>query len=255
MSRPLPVHVLNGDALLEHFPETLTGKKLLMRECLIEGPVLAETREAFWHQRANFIQQAYGEAQEVYQRKVQGELEQLLSLPEGSSLHFWFEHDLFCQLNFWFCCDMIAPQLSKFDRLSLVHPLEKPAARPWEGFARHSPEDLLTAFRQRQQLLPEDVRLYAQLWQAYQHHEPARLQQLAESLKERFPYLPDVLAAQIERSPKGGGVGRPERKLLELKQQMPSASFAELFRAFSETEGIYGFGDAQLKRLLNQLAD
>ena len=32
-------HVLNGDALKEQFPPTITGDIIVIRECLVDGPV------------------------------------------------------------------------------------------------------------------------------------------------------------------------------------------------------------------------
>ena len=34
------VHILNGDALAERFPKEIPGLKIIMRECLISGPVV-----------------------------------------------------------------------------------------------------------------------------------------------------------------------------------------------------------------------
>ena len=55
-------HILNGDALLDFFPESiLSGEIIVARECLVDGPQDGETPEAFWETRANFIAGEYGE--------------------------------------------------------------------------------------------------------------------------------------------------------------------------------------------------
>ena len=55
-------HILNGDALLDFFPESiLSGEIIVARECLVDGPQDGETLETFWETRSNFIAGEYGE--------------------------------------------------------------------------------------------------------------------------------------------------------------------------------------------------
>ena len=53
------VHVLNGDALLNQFPESLTGERLVMRECMIEGPLNGASLESFYQERIEFLKFEY----------------------------------------------------------------------------------------------------------------------------------------------------------------------------------------------------
>ena len=63
-----------------------------------------------------------------------------------------------------------------------------------------------------------------------------------------FLYLQEVVKAHVERFPKGGTEGRPERVLEEITKYI-STDFHQLFKEFWSRKSIYGFGDTQLKEL------
>jgi len=97
-----PYHILNGDALLERFPTELSGEQIVMRECLVDGPIEGETPAEFYKNRAEFIDTFEGfKAADYYNGSV-SEIEKMLALPEDAIIYLWFEDDLFCQVNFWF---------------------------------------------------------------------------------------------------------------------------------------------------------
>ena len=92
-------HILNGDCLDQRFPNDLDGEKIIWRECLIDGPV-SETN--FFESRTKFIQENFGETKEGYSEKVLNEFEKIKNIPQNADVYFWFEDDLFCQVNLWF---------------------------------------------------------------------------------------------------------------------------------------------------------
>ena len=64
--------------------------------------------------------------------------------------------------------------------------------------------------------------------------------------------LSDVVCAHLERFPGNGTVGRPEQTLREILLGGTTA-FDEIYTAFFKKEGIYGFGDLQVKNMLAKL--
>lgn len=64
----MTVHVLNGDALLERFPDALPGERLVFRECLIEGP--PESPDGFFAAREGYLAERYGTDGPDYARDV-----------------------------------------------------------------------------------------------------------------------------------------------------------------------------------------
>jgi hypothetical protein len=47
--------------------------------------------------------------------------------------------------------------------------------------------------------------------------------------------------------------GRPSQSLIAIMNQFKTEDFDTVFREFSKREPIYGFGDLQVKRLLDQI--
>jgi len=56
----------------------------------------------------------------------------------------------------------------------------------------------------------------------------------------------------VDRFPKDGTKGRPERVLEDITQNI-STDFHEVCKEFWNRESIYGFGDTQLKELYDKV--
>ncbi|MEM9337796.1 MAG: hypothetical protein AAGA66_03655 [Bacteroidota bacterium] len=72
-----PYHILNGDALKQHFPKKIQGEIIVMRECFVEGPVAAKTPDELYAKRALFLSET-----EYYER-VAGEFTKILRIALG----------------------------------------------------------------------------------------------------------------------------------------------------------------------------
>src|SRR5687768_5790002 len=97
------IHILNGDCLFDPLQEaSVNGDYFVCRECLIEGPVAADSLDNFLKQRAEYISKEYRVKEDEYLNRTASVFRQLTQLPEFSNLYLWFEDDLFCQVNLWF---------------------------------------------------------------------------------------------------------------------------------------------------------
>jgi len=231
-------HVLPGDALFGRFSETeIDGEIIVCRECLIDGDTQADNLEDFWNVRANFIETAYGAND--YREKVIGEFEKLRNLPEESEINLWFEYDLFCQVNMWFCLALLQNKKVKIFR---VAPIIKNKTDIWKGFGKLENEDLEKCYAERIEFSETDVQLDAKLWKAFQHKDWKDLKTLGAKESECFPKLAEVCAAAIEIET------RPQETLRKITAN--ETDFKNIFAEFSANEGVYGFGDAQIKRVL-----
>lgn len=244
----LRYHLVNGDALagllIQH---GIGGELIVCRECFMEGGLRAETEEAFWQLRAQHAAEAHGAAQADYFREVVAELAKLREIPPGSELCLWFGDELFCQANLWFALAQLAQRPAL--RLLRVFP---PSCDAWDscrGFAHAAQEDWEKAWAARQPLGPEDLRLGEALWDAFRSADFERLRALARQAGSCFRHLSEVCEAHIERFPAPGRPGRAVAALLSAG----ISDFPALFAAFSAREGIYGFGDAQLRPLYEQM--
>ncbi len=240
-------HILNGDALLEHFPSSLNGEHIVARECLVEGEVNGNTLEALFETRATFISTAYPEFSKAdYFDKTASELLKIKQLPERSSVYLWFEHDLFCQVNMWFVCSLL---LGKAHTVYFV----QPSASIAYGFSAMNSSQLQSAFKEAKKLTSRQCSLFAELWVAYQKSDFQSLQSLSEQLHPAFPFLPETVSAHIQRFPEDGSLGRPEKTLQLIMKELNTRDFNIVFPEFWKREAIYGFGDLQVKRLFENL--
>ena len=237
------IHVLAGGRLAENLRANIGGELIVCRECLIAGDVKAENLNDFWKIRADYIKTAYGETEEKYFQNVSGELSKLKNLAPRTEVHLWFEYELFCQTNMWFCLDLLSKtQASSIYR---VAPVTRKDNEIWKGFGNLSAEDLQKCFAQKIKFEKEDITLGVNLWKAYQNSEHEKLERLAETKSECFPFK-EVCRAEIEKD------FRPKSVLQEITGK-GATDFAEIYPEFSRRAGVYGFGDSQVKQILQKL--
>ena len=240
----MTVHVLPGDALAGEFKKTnIKGDVIVCRECLIVGPVDAETTQKFWDERAAFILAEYGEDAIIYHETVADELERLADVESGSEVNLWFEYELFCSVNLWFSLSMLKGSDAMVYR---VEPNVLAPQHRWKGFGELKPADLAKCLKDRNELTAEDLKLGADLWQAFRTDDHRSLKELSTSTSPAFPYLAEVCDAAIERDI------RPIEVLREIQKE-GITEFADIFAEFQKRAGVYGYGDLQVQRLLDRL--
>jgi len=245
-------HILNGDALAEKFPkEAVEGERIVLRECLVEGPVDGDTPAAFWQTRAQFIAGTYGETAAGYKARVVAEVEKIRRIPGGAEVNLWFEHDLFCQVNTWFVLSLLEPRQDNL-LINRVMPQPEAGADVWRGFGPSDGERLVAAYWNRVPLTRPDLALGRDLWEAYRRHDLSALQALAARASRGFPYLREVVQAHLERYPDAGGKPRPVAVLADIVRA-GTTDFPAICREFFRREGVYGFGDSQVRSLLAQV--
>ena len=230
-------------------PDEIIGKRIVLRETFIEGPLSSEISEAFWNDRAAYLHKQYGSEADEYAEKSQRELLQIKQIERNASVNLWFEHDLFCQCNLWFTCHLLVERAFTGKAL-LVLPLNKPGVDMWLGFGSHSEDDLKQAFEERLILSPRELKTLARCWVAYAEGRSEDLKVLLEELKRILPYSEDIYEAHIARLEKPS---RPLMALSDIKRKLNTTDFGTVFREFSGSQGIYGFGDLQVKAFCDEL--
>jgi len=240
-------HILNGDCLAEQLRETTINQNyIICRECFIEGEVNNLNLADFWKIRAEFIAKTYKISIDEYFNTSLKEFEKINDLPENAEVCLWFENDLFCQSNMWFVISMLAhkPTIN----LYRVFPIIEKETNFWKGFGVSNTEMLEKAYQSKIRFTSKDISLGENLWRAYQKADFNRLKVLSKTKSNCFQYLPEVCQAHIDRFSSGDASGRPERVIKEIIDTEPT-DFQAVFSKFSSTEGIYGFGDLQVKKL------
>jgi hypothetical protein len=243
-------NILNGDALAYSFPKTkIKGEIIVVREALIDGGLSGESLREFWRSRAEYM----GLSDAEYHKNVVKEFDKLLKAPEDAEFNLWFEYDLFCQVNMWFVISMInSLPISKKVYAVYTSYLDKTSKQFWNGFGSANSNELAICFGDRVQLNADDLQIGTELWTAYKSGNLAALVGLAEKQSLAFPYLQEVIKAQVERFPHDGTKGRPERVMEDITKNV-STDFPQVFAEFWKRESIYGFGDTQLKHIYDRV--
>lgn len=243
-------HILNGDSLAYSFPDAkIEGDIIVVREALIDGDLSGDNLPAFWRSRARYV----GATEAEYNSNVVEEFKKLMNAPDDSEFNLWFEYDLFCQVNMWFVISIIN-SLSIKKKVFAVYTshLDKTSKLFWNGFGPATSGELKVCYSKRVSLSERDLRLGQDLWEAYRSGDLEKLTSLSKNQSSAFPYLQEVVNAHVDRFPKDGTKGRPERVIEDITKNV-STDFRKVFKEFWNRESIYGFGDTQVKSLYDKV--
>ena len=243
-------HILNGDSLAYSFPDTkIEGDIIVVREALVDGDLSGNDLQDFWHSRTRHM----GLPEAEYHDKVVSEFEKIMNAPDGSEFNLWFEYDLFCQVNMWFVISIIN-SLSINKKVYVVYTsyLDRSSKHFWNGFGPAGSSQLQVCFADRNLLSDADLQSGQALWAVYKDNHFDELNRLAKNQSLAFPYLKEVVKAHIDRFPRDGTMGRPEKVIEEITKNI-STDFHKVCKEFWKREGIYGFGDTQLKSLFDKV--
>lgn len=236
-------HVLPGDSLAEEFSNTgIDGEIVVCRECLIVGDVSGETLDEFWERRSNFLMIEYGGDEIEYYETVVGELVKLIELSPETEVNLWFEYELFCQVNMWFCLSLLAASEASVYR---VAPVVRSKDEIWKGFGSLHADDLKQSLAARTRFADADLQLGQDLWGAYRLGDYERLSGLGKTESKCFPHVAEVCYAEIQKAT------RPKQIVDEIMAE-GIKEIGELFPKFTHRAGVYGFGDVQVERLMRK---
>jgi hypothetical protein len=238
------IHVLPGDSLAEAFTKAdIAGEVVICREALVVGDISAEPLDAFWNERANFMFLQHAADPIEYRENVAYELERLIGLPADEEVCLWFEYELFCQVNMWFCITLLKGFEGTVQR---VCPLNSSPDNVWTGFADHDEKALRQCFDSRTEFTEEDLQIGNDLWHAFAERDADKLLRLSSYRSPAYPFLLEVCnaAAEIET--------RPAEIVKEIRSE-GLAGIDEIFPEFQKRAGVYGFGDVQVERLIEKL--
>jgi hypothetical protein len=232
-------HVLPGDAQVEDFRQTgLQGEVLVCREALIDGDLSGGTLDEFFNNRAT----VHNEERAVYDANVASQFRRLLDVGPTDEVNLWFEYELFCAVNMWFCVSLLAGSDADIYRVAPVHLSFEDR---WDGFGNTNPEILKKCFVDRLKLSRSDIEIGSELWNAFRRREPDELSRLTVEPHTAFPYLDEVGHAAVNIDTK------PLEIVREIKRE-GKRDLKKVFPEFRRRAGVYGFGDTQVKRLMEE---
>jgi hypothetical protein len=243
-------NILNGDSLAYSFPDAkIEGDIVVVREALIDGELSGDTLRDFWQSRVRYM----GITETEYNNSVVKEFEKILNAPDNSEFNLWFEYDLFCQVNMWFVLSIIysLPVEKKVFAVYTSY-LDKTSKQFWNGFGPANPDELNICYANRISISKTDINFGKELWKAYKNGDLEELTNLSKRQSPAFPHLQEVVNAHIERFPKDGTKGRPEKVIEDVTKNI-STDFHKVVKEFWNRESIYGFGDTQVKSLYDKI--
>lgn len=233
-------HILNGDSLSQQFPKEISGEKIIFRECLVDGPIKSDSDDDFWNQRRKFIETEFQEAN--YDSYSKAEILKISKIPENSKIYFWFEEDLFCQVNFWKASTLLPTYIR---RAFLVIP----GSNSPYSFAHLCNENLISQWENAVRLDLEDLELFQSLWKSFQNSDQEEALQSVSNFEEKFSFLIPAIIAWKDMIPNEDSDGLPKEELKRIRQELQTEKFGTVFREFHRRLPIYGFGDTQVLKL------
>ena len=235
-------HVLNGDALLDRFPLGIEGTRIVARLCLMDDPVASNNLKELIALRSQYINSLdLQDGPNIYIEKTVPELDKLLKVPPKSDIYLWFEEDLFCQVNFWFLCDLILTNLTQ-PSVRLVLPI--PSTR--YGFGGLNQEQLAISLQYAMDITA-DLPDFSNLWKFYKTDQYTGLKNQAANMEQKYPFVGEAVNAHLDRQPDQFGMGKPHRIIKEIIEEAQTTDFGTVFKKFCEMEPIYGYGDLQFR--------
>ncbi len=240
------VHILNGDALKSQLKDWLKGDIIVARECLVDGDDYGHDMDSFYQCRASFISAHYeGYNEKDYFIKTVPEIEKIRHLTADSEVNLWFEDDVFCQVNLWFCVNLLHQNGLK--KLWLV----RPKSHTQYGFGGLNDQQLAEALDQRIYLKHQNE--IAGLWNHFEVKNFEEMTAIAKKLKLDYPFMSEDIVAWVESVPSKNNPGKPTQVILEIIKDLGTQEFSPIFKEFCKRAPVYGYGDLQVKRLLDKI--
>lgn len=248
------LHILNGDSLLSGVQSLkLEGQKLVWREMLCAGPTSMEVGgEQFFEKRGEFLEDQYEITKESYHEAFVTNLENIDAIKTFDEINFWFEYDLFCHINLLGALAWISQHGFNGKAYHICSGRVKGASKLL-GLSELTTAQLEAHFNNRKQLSAGDIESAYDIWTLYcggDHNE--LIPKITKPTS--FDYLSNCLKSHIERFPNcKTGLNLLETHILNLIDKQIIKSEHHLCGYALDRQGYYGYGDAQIFKMIASL--
>jgi hypothetical protein len=213
------LHIVNGDATADLLKlVNLPGEYFAWREALMCGPTpRTKSQEEWIAVRSGHLHEAYQQSLVKCQTTLTQQASKLQACPKQREITFWFEFDLFCQINLIYLLNWFALQASDTLELYLVCIDSFPGTENFRGIGQLSPQQLSGLFDERSRITKMDLQNAAEAWAAYTSPDPTAIEEFLRSEAAQLSFLQPALKAHLERFPsRRNGLGRIENRILQL---------------------------------------
>lgn len=246
------LHITNGTVLTERLKVLqFKGDFLTWHEMLCEGPTdLLVDSDDFIEKREQFLSLYYN--LEYKRDAFKSEIDKLNHLDHYSEIVLWFEYDLFCHINL---IAIIYQLLAKNNTtpVSLVCSGRVENEKGLKAIGELKSFQLKKHFKNRVILHDTDLQLAKTCWEIYNSENHNDFKPLIVT-SSSFEYLTNCLKAHLRRFPDSrSGLSTLEFNILKLVKNNSIRSLHHLLGYALHYQGFYGFGDIQLKRIIDKL--
>ncbi|WP_046755658.1 hypothetical protein [Kordia jejudonensis] len=247
------LHIVNGDSLVSRLHTLgINDDQLVWREMLCEGKTVFHLdSEEFKTARVSYLEK-FSATEKTY---VDSFLTPLLETAYNTytSIVLWFEYDLFCHIN------MMAA-LSHLKKQKLDTPIYL-VCSGWieheanlKGLGELTDKQLQQHYDDKILLTNDDIMLANELWRLYCADDHTYFKEFVTD-SSSFPYLSNCISAHLKRFPDiTNGLSRLETNILNIIHKEKVNDVHHLTGYALQYQGFYGFGDLQIKKIIDKLA-
>lgn len=246
------LHIANGSNLTEFLNQlNYKGHVLTWHEMLCEGPTLKNIDSPeFIALRKEFLERTYNV--DYKERDFIFLLNELNKLDNYIEIILWFEYDLFCHINLIAVISLLKQKQVKIP-IYLVCSGRIKGVDELKGLSELTPKQLKNHYDTRIKLTVDDIALAQKAWRIYCENDHNLLKELI-TRPSNFMYMGACLKAHIKRFPDSrNGLNSLEYNILNLVKKHDVKSKHHLLGYALHYQGYYGFGDIQLKKIINRL--
>jgi len=247
------LHITNGSSLTSYLKTLqIEGDTITWNEMLCEGPTIKDIdSEAFIKIRTDFFKTAYNA--KYSDGGFIKELAKFNDLSNYSEINLWFEYDLFCHINLIAAISLLK-QKNATAQLYLVCSGRVKNETELKGLSELTPKQLKEHYKTKIALTVDDIALAQKAWSTYCGNDHNLIKPLIVK-PSSFKYLSNSLKAHIRRFPDTrSGLNTLEYNTLKLIKKHNIKSRHHLLGYTLHYQGYYGFGDTQLKKMIDRLS-
>lgn len=253
------LHILNGDSTATILNETsILGDIVVWREMFCEGPICKEVgSDEFWLKRYDYFENELGVTKLEYYDKTIKEIIKLEDVSNYDEVVFWFEYDLFCQVNLMALCSYLMENYSKSALYYLICTGKEKGTNQLQSLADYNVDYYPKLLENKIKLSRSKLLFAKQCWELYVENIPEKLKLFNFNKYSKFAYFKMAINQHLERFPKSNGLNQIQQKILEVidADNFNKNQIVREMLIWQNTVTVYGFGDLQYFLYLNKLSD
>lgn len=253
------IHILNGDSTLYPLQKSgLNGSHIIWRELLCDGPLAKDVgSDEFWMLRYEFFEKKLKADKLEYYDKTIKELIVIEDLSAYKEVVFWFEYDLFCQVNLLALCSYLLKHYKKDISYYLICVGNEKGKKGWQTLADFSPGEYKELYENKTKLSRNDFLFTDECWKIFVEGNIEDIKNHKFNKNNKFKYLDTAIKQHVKNRKRTNGLDQITYKILKVIESGANTKndiIRELL-IWQHKETVNGFGDSQYTIRLDDLKD